>query len=430
MVDTARLSRVCTVRQFIVDEFVFNQGDPGHDMYILLSGQADVLSEVADGKQIPVHRLYPGDFFGEMSLLEGAPRSASIQIVEEAITLVVDERSFPSVIEQDPVLAMKITKELSRRLRKQTDRVGQLEIENWVLKVKIAAGGMAKQGGLVINGGLKHSQDEGNMVGNEEENKGTRDVGVYTEQLLDSEIGRAQFDSILPKGHRVNSTVVMPDHEAYLFNMTVVCPVCLQTFTEQAIRSSKLKLVKEDKDFRRRYHNFESLWYSVWTCPHCYYANFSSNFQQITEQQKIAFRQNSSIVKKQVSLKAPQSCLLDEVFIKHYLAVNWFKTVLDDPEKLGKLWLHLAWLYDDTGDVRMRQIATKEAFLSFRHQYCDDSRQPSPEKDQYLSVMLGELSLRFDNQKETINLQQVAVPKGGSKYLTGKGIEPIVDINA
>ena len=430
MVDTASLSKVCTVRQFTVDEIVFNQGDPGHDMYILLSGQADVLLEVADGKQIPLRRLKAGDFFGEMSLLEGELRSASVQIMEDTMALVVDEKSFPTVIEHDPILAMKIMKELSKRLRKRTDQVSRLEAEKWALEDKIAAvSGIVKQKGLAITEGIGHSQDDPRAV-DREEAEGTGDVGVCPDQLSNGEIERAHFDSILPNGHRTYGTSVLPDHEAYLFNRTIECPVCLRTFTEKAIRSSKLRIDREEKDFRRRYHNFEPLWYKVWACPHCYYANFNRNFQQITDKQKIAVMQNSPIVKKQVSLETSWLHLLDEVFIKHYLAVYWFKTFLADPEKLGNLWLHLAWLYDDTGDVRMGRIATMEAFLSFKNKYFNDSRRLSPEKDQYLSLLLGELSLRLDNQEEAIYyFQQATVPKGGLKYLTEKANDRIVEIN-
>ena len=72
-----------------------------------------------------------------------------------------------------------------------------------------------------------------------------------------------------------------------------------------------------------------------------------------------------------------------------------------------------------------------EAFLSFQDKYFNDSRRLSPEKDQYLSILLGELSMRLDNQAEaTYYFQQAAVPKGGLKYLTEQALDRIVKINS
>ena len=77
MVDIARLTKVCAVRKYSADEIVFNQGDPGHAMYILLSGSANVLIQSADSSFVPVSNVKAGDFFGELSLFDESARSAS-----------------------------------------------------------------------------------------------------------------------------------------------------------------------------------------------------------------------------------------------------------------------------------------------------------------------------------------------------------------
>jgi CRP/FNR family cyclic AMP-dependent transcriptional regulator len=88
------------------------EGEPGIACYVLLSGAASVRKK---GRKIA--NLGPGDVLGEMSLIDGLPRSATVQVTEDADVLELHRRDFISLIDQSPGLARKLLSSMSARLR-------------------------------------------------------------------------------------------------------------------------------------------------------------------------------------------------------------------------------------------------------------------------------------------------------------------------
>jgi CRP-like cAMP-binding protein len=91
---------------------VVTEGQLGHEFYLLLSGSASVRR---NGRKIAT--LGPGQYFGEMALLDRGPRSATIVIEEPAELLVIGQREFLAVLDQVPALAHKLLVNMAVRLR-------------------------------------------------------------------------------------------------------------------------------------------------------------------------------------------------------------------------------------------------------------------------------------------------------------------------
>jgi CRP/FNR family transcriptional regulator, cyclic AMP receptor protein len=87
-------------------------GEPGDAFFVIVDGSAIV--DVAPRKRA---RLSPGDFFGEMSLLDGEPRSATVHAETDVRLLAIPRRNFHTVLQEVPDLTYKILVTLSRRLR-------------------------------------------------------------------------------------------------------------------------------------------------------------------------------------------------------------------------------------------------------------------------------------------------------------------------
>ncbi|WP_262688512.1 methyl-accepting chemotaxis protein [Paenibacillus baimaensis] len=105
-------------------EVIFRSGDAGEDMYVVLKGSVNIFLE-QNGSSIPVARLRQGDFFGEMSLLEGMPRSGTA-IVDQASELVMlSEDSFRKLMKEDIVLAWRVMKGLSSRIRSTNNELAK-----------------------------------------------------------------------------------------------------------------------------------------------------------------------------------------------------------------------------------------------------------------------------------------------------------------
>jgi CRP-like cAMP-binding protein len=112
------------VSRFIVSgssgSFIFQEGDPGTEMYIIQAGEVEILKPYAgETRQLAV--LEPGDFFGEMSLLEELPREVSARALTDYKLLKIDLTTFDQMIQENPEIAVRMLRKLSRRLREERD---------------------------------------------------------------------------------------------------------------------------------------------------------------------------------------------------------------------------------------------------------------------------------------------------------------------
>jgi len=98
---------------------VVREGQPGDSFFVLLAGQARVVGK--SGRLIA--RLLPGDFFGEISLLDGGARIASVVSETPLTTLMIKRRPFVKLLESEPEIAMQMLKEVARRLRRAERRI-------------------------------------------------------------------------------------------------------------------------------------------------------------------------------------------------------------------------------------------------------------------------------------------------------------------
>lgn len=106
-------------RDFPAGAFVVTQGSPGLGFYLLVEGDVEVLRN-----RKAVAELGPGGFFGEMSLLDEAPRSASIVAKTAVKCLVLGSWDFRVLLKKKPEIAIKMLEIMSRRLRAANERLG------------------------------------------------------------------------------------------------------------------------------------------------------------------------------------------------------------------------------------------------------------------------------------------------------------------
>jgi CRP-like cAMP-binding protein len=106
---------------FAADEFVFREGDLGTEMFIVHEGHVEILKELK-GEQRQLAVLEKGDFFGEMSLLEDLPRTASARALSACALLRINGATFDQMLRSNPEIAVRMMRKLSRRLR-ETDQL-------------------------------------------------------------------------------------------------------------------------------------------------------------------------------------------------------------------------------------------------------------------------------------------------------------------
>ena len=113
-------------RRFRRGETIFHQGDPGDALHILSSGAVKIVLPSLEGEEAIIATLRDGDFFGELALLDGAPRSATAIALEATETYTLPRDAFLTMLDQDRALRESLLAGLAREMRRVTTHVEEL----------------------------------------------------------------------------------------------------------------------------------------------------------------------------------------------------------------------------------------------------------------------------------------------------------------
>jgi len=110
--------------EFPANTVIFREGDAGAEMYIIESGAVDILRN--NGLGDPIANLGPGDFFGEMAILEDQPRFATVRTTADTRLMRIDRAAFASLISSNVEVSIRIMRKLTSRLRRAELRIQEL----------------------------------------------------------------------------------------------------------------------------------------------------------------------------------------------------------------------------------------------------------------------------------------------------------------
>jgi len=103
-------------KSFSKGTVLFREGDLGRDMFIVQQGKVQVKKRVGSTEEL-LAELSTGEFFGEMALLIGLDRSATVEVIEDSKLLVISPETFASLLKSDIEIALKMLKKMAARLR-------------------------------------------------------------------------------------------------------------------------------------------------------------------------------------------------------------------------------------------------------------------------------------------------------------------------
>ena len=153
-------------RTYPKNSILVSEGDPSDLFYIILSGKVKVFLSDDKGKEVLLNIQGEGEYFGELALIDEAPRSASVMTLETCQMAVVSRAGFERCLEEHPEFAMGLIRSLVRRIRSLTEQVKGLALLDVYGRVANTLLHMAtaQDGKMVIDQRLTH-QDIANMVG-------------------------------------------------------------------------------------------------------------------------------------------------------------------------------------------------------------------------------------------------------------------------
>jgi CRP-like cAMP-binding protein len=116
-------------RRFPKHSTVVEEGLPGDYMYVIREGRVKVTKASDDGREKIMNFLDEGSFFGDMALLTGEVRSASVKTLEASRLLALSRRDFMDLLRQSPDLALAVIEELTNRLRETNEQASSLSFQ-------------------------------------------------------------------------------------------------------------------------------------------------------------------------------------------------------------------------------------------------------------------------------------------------------------
>jgi len=151
--DIASLGRLATKRKFPKDTVVFFENEEGDFFFMILEGRIKVTILGDDGREIILSVLGPGDFFGEMALLDNEPRSATAIAVEESELLSLHRTDFQSVLADNRAITTALIRVLTARLRHANHQISTLALLDVYGRVARVIVDMAREEGRRLRDG-------------------------------------------------------------------------------------------------------------------------------------------------------------------------------------------------------------------------------------------------------------------------------------
>jgi CRP/FNR family cyclic AMP-dependent transcriptional regulator len=145
------------VRSYSKRAILVSEGDETDSLYVVLAGRLRVFVSDANGREVQLNEIGPGEYFGEVSL-DGGPRSASVMALEDCRCAVVKRAELTSFVERHPEFALHLVRKLAHRVRELTENVRSLALMDVYGRVARLLLELAedKDGRLVIGEVLTH----------------------------------------------------------------------------------------------------------------------------------------------------------------------------------------------------------------------------------------------------------------------------------
>lgn len=164
--DHGQLLKVAVRKTYPRHTLLVTEGELGDRFFLLRKGRAKVYLGDDHGREVILTILEPGDFFGEMTMIDDEPCSANVMSLEESEFVSVGKTDFQQVMASSPDMARRLLKSLAQRLRESNQQIESLALKDVQSRVEQALNGLAKPEGseLVIPVGITH-RDIAAMVG-------------------------------------------------------------------------------------------------------------------------------------------------------------------------------------------------------------------------------------------------------------------------
>ena len=397
MADYKILSGLGELKQFSKNQTVFFQNETGDDMYIVLKGIFGVFINTFTGFPSRVAEIKQGSFFGEMSVIDGSPRSATITSEDDSSVIIINKKNFSLLLESAPDIASGMMDTMRNRatatveaVRKSGKKVPDLPPILKIVKYRDA------ESSLSFLTMLAEKIREMNTL-----------LVTATEAEAGKETGDIVFgDSIklLPDDYVKYDQTDLGNNKDNLRVASVVCPYCCKSLNANIPVFSSLIKSKETLDGRVIYSNLNILLYTNTVCPNCNYTDTYLEFSK-PRASLVKPRYEGNQFKNEEGFTGYDRSgnrSVDEAILSYYLNIDCLKRTTGDPLRFANAWIRLHWLFNDQKSISYAKNAAKNAKYYFAKYAELNSKTLNDNDKMRLFAILGEMSVALDDNEGAV----------------------------
>ncbi|SVB47932.1 uncharacterized protein METZ01_LOCUS200786 [marine metagenome] len=172
--DLNKIAERMVLRTFTKGQMILLEDDLGQTFFVIGGGSVKITRLSDDGREVILAMLGESDFFGEMSLLDGAGRSANVVALEASEVLTLARNDFLEILQEYPKISISLLEELTQRIRKSDQQIESLSLSDVEQRIGITLIRLAEELGTIKRGSVKiknlpYQQDIANMAGTSRE---------------------------------------------------------------------------------------------------------------------------------------------------------------------------------------------------------------------------------------------------------------------
>ena len=172
--DLNKIAERMVLRVFSKGQMILLEDDLGQTFFVIGGGSVKITRLSDDGREVILAMLGDSDFFGEMSLLDGAGRSANVVALESSEVLTLARNDFLEILQEYPKISISLLEELTQRIRKSDQQIESLSLSDVEQRIGITLIRLSEELGIIKHGNVKinnlpYQQDIANMAGTSRE---------------------------------------------------------------------------------------------------------------------------------------------------------------------------------------------------------------------------------------------------------------------
>jgi CRP/FNR family transcriptional regulator, cyclic AMP receptor protein len=137
------LAAKCATRRYQKQSVIITEGERSESLYVIEQGTVRIFVSSEEGKELVLGTLGPGEYFGELALLDDEPRSASVMTAEPAVLHVMFKQTFQEVLRERPEIGFELLRDLASRVRELTETAKGLGLDDVYARVVKTLEGMS-----------------------------------------------------------------------------------------------------------------------------------------------------------------------------------------------------------------------------------------------------------------------------------------------